>query len=295
MKQKIFGMMLVVYAASTVLFSIIGTMTVDIPDFSFTAADLAVMSLESSYPGALQNLEAAETSGEESTGGEQSQEDTIPAAEVKAEPEKTPEPVVFGKDPAVLIVHTHATETYLPASAGNYHSTEKENSVRDVGEALAQSLEEEGISVVHDETLHDNPSYSSSYSRSYETISGLLDRYPTVTCVIDLHRDAVESENAGGNVSISGKTCARYMYVVSTAVPTYGNNLKFVNALNKTAQADFSGFTGSILERGYAYNQNLSDKYLLLEIGSNRNQIEEARNTARVFGKILAKTMKAGY
>ena len=100
MKQKIFGMMLVVYAASTVLFSIIGTMTLDIPDFSFTAADLAVMSLEASYPGALQNLEGLETSGEEKTEEKQNQVNTISAAEVKAEPKNTPEPVIFGKDPA---------------------------------------------------------------------------------------------------------------------------------------------------------------------------------------------------
>jgi stage II sporulation protein P len=84
------------------------------------------------------------------------------------------------------------------------------------------------------------------------------------------------------------------MYVVSTAVPTYQNNLKFVKALNKTASSEFAGFTGAVLERGYAYNQGLSDKYLLLEIGNNRNQIEDARNTAKVYGKILAEALKAG-
>ena len=43
------------------------------------------------------------------------------------------------------------------------------------------------------------------------------------------------------------------------------------------------------------YNQDLSDKYLLLEIGYNRNDISEARNTAKFFGRILADTLKAGY
>ena len=39
-------------------------------------------------------------------------------------------------------------------------------------------------------------------------------------------------------------------------------------------------------------NENLSSKYMLLEIGYNRNDIEEVRNTAEYFGKILADTLK---
>ena len=62
---------------------------------------------------------------------------------------------------------THATESYLPQSGSNFHSTGEENTVRDVGNTLAASLEAEGISVVHDKTLHDNPSYNNSYNRSY--------------------------------------------------------------------------------------------------------------------------------
>ena len=50
-----------------------------------------------------------------------------------------------------------------------------------------------------------------------------------------------------------------------------------------------------MLEKGYRYNQDLSSHYMLLEIGYNRNDIEEARNTAEIFGKVLADTLKAGY
>ena len=48
------------------------------------------------------------------------------------------------------------------------------------------------------------------------------------------------------------------------------------------------------MERGYQYNQNLSEKYLLLEIGNNRNDIQDVRNSARIIGKILADTLKKG-
>ena len=59
-------------------------------------------------------------------------------------------------------------------------------------------------------------------------------------------------------------------------------------------QEEYQGFTGKVLERGYRYNQDLSSRYLLLEVGYNRNQIEDARNTAEIFGKILADTLKEG-
>lgn len=307
MRRKISGLMLAVYAASTLLFSTVlqGDMVSaeqnpSAPDFSISATDLAVMSLNAVYPGVVGSIADSRDNENMSTAvqaedGRKPEKDEVETVVVKNNEEDTPEPRVFGEDPVVLIVHTHATETYLPATEGNYHSKKKENSVRDVGQVLAESLEEEGISVVHDETLHDSPSYSSSYSRSYETIEKLLDQYPAIECVIDLHRDAIASEGSGAVVSAGGKTCAKYMYVVSTAVPTYKNNLKFVNALNQTAVSEFGGFTGSVLERGYQYNQGLADKYLLVEFGNNRNHIEDVRNTARIYGKILAKTLKAGY
>lgn len=310
MKERLLGLVIGAYLVSTVAFSAVlpSAQNLSSPDFSMDATDLAVMSLNAVYPGVMDRVQRSDSEADSENGSEagvatvteagvssdgqgEAEKADADVAAVKKSDSKLRE---FGDDPVVLIVHTHATETYLPSSGGNYHSKKKENSVRDVGEVLATSLKEEGISSVHDETLHDDPSYNSSYSRSAETISKLLEKYPTIECVIDLHRDAIASEAAGATVSTAGKTCAKYMYVVSTAAPTYGKNIKFVSALNETAASEYNGFTGSVLERGYMYNQNLSEKYLLLEFGNNRNDIAEVRNTARVYGKILAQTLKEG-
>ena len=308
MRRNFFGKLITIYVISTFLFSFLaagGTggeggaaQNIFAGGGSLSPADFGALCISSVYPEA--DVFVADSRDNEEQGADtllsaqQEKKDEVAAKTVKKEEEKPKEPVVFGEDPAVLIIHTHATETYLPASGGNYHSKKKENSVRDVGQVLAESLEEEGISVVHDETLHDDPSYNSSYSRSYETVEKLLEKYPTIECVIDLHRDAIASETAGATISVEGKTCARYLYVVSTITPTYQSNSKFIEALNQVATDEFSGYTGNVLERGYQYNQNLCDKYLLLEFGNNRNDIEDVRNTAKIYGKILAKTMKAG-
>ncbi len=256
---------------------------------AMTATGLGVLCINTVYPS--MGIEIADSRDNENTG--QSSVTTLESDKTTQVSEESPDadmtvPDVTGKDPQVLIVHTHATESYLPASDGNFHSKGEANTVRDVGNKLAATLEARGIAVVHDKTLHDDPSYNNSYSRSYETIQSLLAKYPSVKCVIDLHRDAVSSTAPAATVSIGGKTCAKYSYVVSNAVSTYSQNKSFVSSLNTIAAEKYSGFTGTVLERGYRYNQDLSSKYLLLEIGFNRNQIEDCRNTAEVFGNILA-------
>lgn len=258
-----------------------------------TATDFGVMCINAVYPSA--SIELADSRDNEDVPGEEGGgTDQQTSGGDDADNEEKSDPVVLGDEPLVLIVHTHATESYLPQSGSNFHSTGEENTVRDVGNTLAASLEAEGISVVHDKTLHDNPSYNNSYNRSYDTIQQLLEEYPSIVCVIDLHRDAIAAETAAATVSVNGKTCAKYSYVVGNLASTYKDNLAFINNLNKTASESYNGYTGKVLERGYRYNQDFTSKSLLLEIGYNRNQIEEARNSAEIFGKILADTLKKG-
>ncbi|MDO4553335.1 MAG: stage II sporulation protein P, partial [Bacillota bacterium] len=125
----------------------------------------------------------AESRGPEESSGDGGEE---------AAGEISPVPLVDsgGGTPRVLIYHTHATESYQPVSEGNFHSTGEAGTVREVGAVLAAELEARGIAVFHDKTLHDNPSYNQSYSRSMETLQSLLAQYPSVEIIIDLHRDA---------------------------------------------------------------------------------------------------------
>lgn len=194
--------------------------------------------------------------------------------------------------PKVLIYHTHATESYLPASSGNYHTTKEENTVRDAGDVLEEVLEERGIGVVHDKTLHDNPSYNESYSRSFETVKSLLKKYPSIECIIDLHRDATAAEVSGPVQTVGGKSCAVYSYVLSNTTETYEENSAFLGKLNTIADSKYEGYTGEILERPYWYNQELSGKSILIEMGNNRNNIKDVRRCAEIFGEILADALE---
>ena len=98
--------------------------------------------------------------------------------------------------PQVLIVHTHASEAYtMPPGeeyvpSGECRTTDCAYTVVRVGDELARTLEDAGLTVLHDTTLHDYPEYSGAYNRSLETVEAYLEEYPTISFVLDVHRDA---------------------------------------------------------------------------------------------------------
>lgn len=256
---------------------------------SLSGDRLTAMLVESSLP--CMELAPAE-SGEEAPKEKGKDFETADTEKKSREETETKKVKKDNGPPRVLIYHTHATESYLPASAGNYHTTKEKNTVREAGMVLENTLEEAGIGVVHDKTLHDNPSYDQSYSRSFETVKALLKQYPSIECIVDLHRDATAGDVKGPVETVDGKTVAAYSYVLSNTSPTYEDNQMFLHELNSVAQSDYGGYTGRILERPYWYNQELLGKSVLVEMGNNRNNIQDVLACAEVFGEILAKALK---
>lgn len=197
------------------------------------------------------------------------------------------------KSPTVLIYHTHTTESYQPVSEGNFHSLAKEGTVRQVGEVLAQRLKELGYQVIHDETIHDNPSYNKSYSHSLETAKKYMSQYPNLALVIDLHRDAAGySGGIAKTVSVDGKNAAAYGYVIGQGNPNVARLTETVNHLNRTAEKLYPGFTGRIIEKAYKFNQYISDYCVLIEVGNNENTIEQAKLTGRYLADVIAAYLK---
>ena len=292
MTKKLWKMVFIVYLLSlATLYNALGMENDKGPgqgesDFGMTATDIGVMCISAAYPS--MDIKLADSRDNE----ESNAENPIETVESEKESADTTGNNQVTGEPRVLIIHTHATESYLPSSQGNFHTKEETNTVRDVGNVLSQTLEDNGIGVIHNKTLHDDPSYNSSYSRSYQTAAEILKQYPTIECVIDLHRDATSAKTPSATISVKGKTCATYSFVIGQGASTYAQNKAFVSKLNQKAIAKYNGFTGNVIERGYKYNQDLSSKYILLEIGFNQNQIEDCRNTARIFGQILADTLK---
>ena len=88
-----------------------------------------------------------------------------------------------------------------------------------VGDEIAAALEEAGLTVLHDPTLHDYPQYSGAYDRSLAAIESYLEQYPTISFVLDVHRDAI-ADGEGNMVkvvsNVAGVNAAQMTFVIGT-------------------------------------------------------------------------------
>ncbi len=192
--------------------------------------------------------------------------------------------------PKVLILHSHATESYTQTAQFSYHPSSayrtldtERNMVR-VGQALKEALEQKGIGVIHDTTLHDYPSYNDAYIQSRETVQQWLAQYPSIHLVIDLHRDAAGDsaikQLSTATVIDSTETAQLMMVVGSNAGgrqhPNWEANFALAAKLHAQLEKRFPGICRPISFRTERFNQDLSAGALLIEIGAAGDTLEEA-------------------
>ena len=203
--------------------------------------------------------------------------------------------------PTVLILHTHATESYENTEgyeeSSPYRTLEEDYNMLCVGEAVAQLLEEGGIRVIHDKTLHDYPVYNDAYQNARQTISSYLEEYPSICLVLDLHRDAAEDANGvqkRETVEVEGNASARLMLVMgsdqgSLSHAQWQKNLSLAVKLQAQLEKTYPGLCRPIQLRASRYNQDLSTGALLVEVGTAGNTRQEALQAARYLAQgILA-------
>lgn len=256
-------------------------------------AELGQMCIRQVIPsaGRLETAENAETKDDAAAQSGADQNGSDAAKEEKADQaRKKQEEIKVSGDPLVIIYHTHSTESYMPYNESNYHREAEEGTVRDVGNVLETELKKKGINVIHDKTIHDRPSYTASYGRSRETIKSLMQKYPTAKYVIDLHRDAAAaSSKEGKKLKIGDTDVAKFSLVVGRGNQNYTELYAFAKKVSQTAEGLHKGFGGPIIEKEYRFNEFVSNQAILLEVGNNKNTIEEARACAKNFAEVLAK------
>ena len=205
--------------------------------------------------------------------------------------------------PQILIIHTHATESYTKAGQDSYQESDPYRTVDDahnvvrVGDEMAAAFAQAGLNVLHDRTLHDYPNYNGAYTRSRETVERYLAAYPSIRVVLDVHRDAIMGENNAiykvMTKSDVEENCAQVMLVVGTeegggSHPNWRQNLAFAMALERQMNQDKPTLARPITLRKSHYNQQLSVGSLLVEVGTHGNTLEEAVNAARAFAESAA-------
>lgn len=205
-----------------------------------------------------------------------------------------------GEEPSVLILHTHATESYTMGSGEEYEASSAYRTLDEnynmlaIGAELARILEKGGVSVLHDRVLHDYPSYSGSYAAARRSISAYLEAYPGILMVIDLHRDAMDLEHdpqLTTSAVVGGEKSAQLMLVAGTDAnqeyPGWEENLALCVKLTGVLEAMHPGITKPIQLRAQRFNLDMTPGSILVEVGANGNTQAEALRAVRALGAAI--------
>ena len=206
-----------------------------------------------------------------------------------------------GKEPKILIYHTHTTEAYTATKASpyvqtsSYRTADASKSVLAVGEALAERLRREyGFTVLHDTTDHEPPSLKTAYDRSEKTMRSYLKRYPSLVLFIDIHRDA--SSDTTNYVLVDGSPTARLMCVVGQGTkydekPDFDRNYALASVLTDHLQQIETRLARDVRVKTGRYNQHVGELSLLIEVGHNANTLEQALHAVPPLAESLALTL----
>ena len=209
------------------------------------------------------------------------------------------------KGPQVLIFHTHSREEYKDGIT-----------VIDVAEALREKLESEyGISVLHIEdsfyeaSNEGNRPTGGEYETMEPVIRKILDENPSISVVIDMHRDGV-NENIHLVTDIQGKPTAKIMFVtplcrnrnvagevvdkVDIPNPYLNENLAFALQMYLVANEYYPGIARKIFASEWRYSTHMKPQSLLVEWGAQTNTAEEVFNAVEPVAQMLAKVLGKG-
>ena len=203
--------------------------------------------------------------------------------------------------PAVLILHTHATESYTPTdgaqyeASGDYRTLDAYYNMVSIGEEVARILRDGGVEVIHDKTYHDYPSYNGSYNNARKTIAGYLEKYPSIRMVLDIHRDAAAMSNGGQlntSATVGGQPSAQIMVVIGTDAsgnhhPNWKTNLALALKLTAQLERDNPGIARPIHLRPERFNMDMTPGSLLVEVGAAGDSHEEAMLAANALARAV--------
>ena len=133
-------------------------------------------------------------------------------------------------------------------------------------------------------------------------VKEILNQYPSIEVVIDLHRDGVP-ETTHLVKEINGKQCGKIMFFNGLSrTKTQGNltylpnpyiqdNLAFSYQMQMASEELYPGLARRIYLKGYRYSLHMMPKSLLIEAGAQTNTVQEMKNTMELLANILAKVL----
>lgn len=203
----------------------------------------------------------------------------------------------------IILFHTHSCESYTSSDlypytpTGNFRTTDLNFTVTRVGTELETGLKNYGLSVMHDTSYHDYPSYNGSYTNSLKTVENILQSYKA-DIIIDLHRDAIGSrEDYAPTVKIGEDYAAQLMFVIGTNAgglyhPNWNQNLKFAVMLQQKAEEMYPGLFKPLMLTTSRYNQHTGKFASIIEVGATGNTLEQCLTSMKYLARVLDEILK---
>lgn len=207
------------------------------------------------------------------------------------------------KKPQILIYHTHSMETF-----SNSNSEDKNTTIIGVGNRLEKVLSKQfGYNVIHDKTTYDIVNgvldRNEAYTQSEKGVKKILKDNPSISLVLDIHRDGV-NDNTHLVTEINGKPTAKIMFLngmsrfkESGDISYLHNDYLFENLaltlqMKLAAEAYYPDFTRRNYINAYEYNLGVCRQCMLIEIGAQTNTYQEAVNAAEPLAVLIDKVMR---
>ena len=208
-------------------------------------------------------------------------------------------------EPLVLLIHTHATESFAEEGVGTYskdssfRSTDASKNMISVGRVMCDVLNSAGVPTIQCETQHDSEDYNTAYNKSLQSTKEYLAKYPSIKYVFDIHRDAIvrdSGEMVKTYCNINGKDCAQIMILVGTNTaganhPDWQEHFNVALKLQSGLVSKYDSFARAVSLRGASFNQQYAPGSLLFEIGSCANTLNEAKYAAGLLAGQIAETI----
>ena len=127
--------------------------------------------------------------------------------------------------------------------------------------------------------------------------------FKTLQVVLDVHRDAIETENGSRMApvcTVDGRQAAQVMIIcgcdngTTVQLPDWRQNLRVAAAWERAMEGMYPGFTRPVLFSYRFYNQDLTTGSLLIEIGGHGNNLNEALYAGQLAAKGLAAALLGG-
>lgn len=206
--------------------------------------------------------------------------------------------------PQVLIFHTHASSEFFRDSPST-GIDDLQYGIVGVGATLAEILRTQyGLNVLHYQGVYDRP-HVGAYERIEPSIRAILEEYPSIELVLDLHRDGIDNiDPAMMRTQVNGRDTARIMFVNGLSAmnmnqddeprrlenipnPYIQENLALSFHLQTAMNEGFPGMSRNTHLLPFRFINHLRPWSALVEVGYQNSTMAEAHNAMEPLAYLL--------